>query len=117
MYDTARRSETARQTELLTILNSINMTTRIDIIEEIFKLYDSGHLFGKAFKISYNGATHLVYNFTDFGGVRKFSRNILKCGLPYVRNQECQVTGMMTDYLQVLLQCIKSKSFVDLNLF
>ena len=84
------------------------------IIEEIFKLYDSGQLRGKIVKMTYSHRTHLLYDFTDFGGIKKFRRNILNTN---VANNECQITGCMTDYLYTLLTAIKSRSFVDNNLF
>lgn len=84
------------------------------IIEEIFELYDSGQLRGKIVKMTYNRATHLVYDFTDFGGIKKFRRNILNTN---VANNECSITDFMTDYLSTLLAAIKSQSFVDNNLF
>ncbi len=90
---------------------------RIEIIEEIFKLYDSGQLNGKTVEMSYNGATHLVYNFTDCGGIKKLYRHIFPSGRPAVHDNECQITGCLTDYLYTLLTAIKSRSFVDNNLF
>lgn len=87
------------------------------IIEEIFKLYDSGQLRGKIVKMTYNGATHLVGNFTDRGGIRRFCRDIFQKGAPPVRGNECKITDCLTDYLYGLLMSIRAKSFVDKNLF
>ena len=87
------------------------------IIKKFIKLYDSGQLRGKTVKTTYNGATHLLYNFTCHGETRVFSRNILTPGRPTVHQDVCEVGCCLNSYIAAILLAIDTKSFVDNNLF
>lgn len=90
--------------------------TESKIIEEIFKFYDSGLLRGKTVKMTYNGKTHMVFDFFS-GEVKGFSRTIFSPEKPPCRDNNRDATGFLADYLFTLLQAIKANSFLDKNLF